>query len=321
LTQNLGSNQLPRIPSHIHLYALRLEDIRINTFCSPTTSINGSLFTVPQRAEYSYIGISLLGKYPPEKEAQRMTCDVEIFEKPELNGPVLVEGLPGIGFVANIATLHLIRELKATRFAEIHSSAFQDLAVTIDTGGARAPTNELYQYKSKTAGRDLILWYGSTQALTTFGQYELCGRILDIAKGLGCRYIVTLGGFKQDEIKTVPEIYSAATDAETLNEALALGTKIMVGQIFGVAGLLIGLGKLRGLRGFSLLVETVGTYPDANAARHALLSLNKFLDLSVDLSRLDSAVEETKRILESFGLVRSIAEEKKKEEQQFRWFI
>jgi len=250
-----------------------------------------------------------------------MVCAIEIYEKPKLDNPVLIEGLPGIGFVANIVTLHLIHELKVTRFAEIHSSAFQDLAVTTETGGTRSPINELYYFKSATGGRDLILWYGNTQALTTFGQYELCEKILDMAQEFGCRQIITLGGFKQDEVKPIPQIYSAATDIDTLNETLSLGAKIMVGQIFGVAGLLVGLSKLRGIKGFSLLVETQGTFPDANAARHVLTVLNKFLNLRVDLSKLDVAAEETKKILESFGLLRSVTEEKKKEEQQFRWFI
>jgi hypothetical protein len=36
---------------------------------------------------------------------------------------------------------------------------------------------------------------------------------------------------------------------------------------------------------------------------------------------VDAAAEETKKILESFGLIRNVGEEKKREEQQFRWFI
>ncbi len=51
-----------------------------------------------------------------------MVCKVEIYEKPKLNNPILIEGLPGIGFVANIAALHLIKELKAKKFAEIISA-------------------------------------------------------------------------------------------------------------------------------------------------------------------------------------------------------
>jgi len=250
-----------------------------------------------------------------------MVCTIEIYEKPKLNNPVLIEGLPGIGFVANIVALHLIHELEAKRFGQIVSASFQDLAVTTDTGGTRSPINELYYHKSKGNGRDLIIWYGNTQALTTFGQYELCGRVLDMAEELGCHYLITLGGFKQEEVKEIPEIYCVASDPETLKEALSLGTKIMVGNVFGVAGLLIGLGALRGFKGFSLLVETLGIYPDANAARYALSALCKFLNLNVDLSRLDLAAEKTTKILKSFGWIRTTMEEKKKEEQQFRWFV
>ncbi len=250
-----------------------------------------------------------------------MVCTIEIYEKPKLNDPILIEGLPGIGFVANIAALHLISELKAKRFAEIVSASFQDFAVTTETGGARSPVNELYYCKREDGGRDLIIWYGNTQALTTFGQYELVGKVLDIAQELGCRFAISIGGFKKDEVQAVPAIYSAATDQEAIKEAVDLGTKVMVGHIFGVAGLLIGLGKLRNLSGFAILVDTLGMYPDANAARYALTIVGKYLNLDVDLSRLDVTVDQTKKALESFGLIKDIAEEKKKEEQQMRWFI
>jgi uncharacterized protein (TIGR00162 family) len=249
-----------------------------------------------------------------------MVCTVEIYAKPELKDPILIEGLPGIGFVANIAALHLINELKAKRFAELVSASFQDFAVTAEGGGARTPINELYYCKRESSDHDLIIWYGNTQALTTFGQYELCGKVLDIVQELGCRFVISIGGFKKDEVQPVPGIYSAATDQETLKEALDLGTKIMVGHVFGIAGLLIGLGKLRNLKGFALLVDTLGMYPDANATRYALAALGKYLNLTVDSTRVDATAEQTKKILESFGLIRNVAEEKKKEEQM-RWFI
>ncbi len=250
-----------------------------------------------------------------------MACTIDVSEKPKLNDPILIEGLPGIGFVANIAALHLITELKAKRFAEIVSASFQDFAVTTEGGGARSPVNELYYAKRGDGHRDLIIWYGNTQALTTFGQYELCGKVLDLVQEIGCRTVVSIGGFKKDQVQSVPGLYSAATDQESLKEALDLGTKIMVGHVFGIAGLVIGLARLRGVKGFALLVDTLGMYPDANATRYALSALNKYLDLNVDLSKLDASAEETKRILDSLGLIRNLAEEKKKEEQQMRWFI
>jgi proteasome assembly chaperone (PAC2) family protein len=182
--------------------------------------------------------------------------------------------------------------------------------------------SELYYARNKAAGRDLILWHGNTQALTTFGQYELCGRVLSVSQDLGCRYLISLGGFKIEEAKPVPQIFCAATDTDTLNEALGLGTKIMVGQIFGVAGIVVGLAKLKDFKGFSLLVETRGTYPDTVAAGAVLGSLSKFLNLDLNMAALEGAAEETKRTLESFGLIKSYTQEKeKKEEQQFRWSV
>ena len=249
-----------------------------------------------------------------------MVCSIDISEKPVLNDPILIEGLPGIGFVANIAALHLIKELKATRFVQIFSSSFQDFAITTDDGGARTPINELY-YAKRDGERDLIIWYGNTQALTTVGQYELVGKVLDIAKEFGCRFVISIGGFKKDEAQEVPGIYTTATDLETMQQALDLGTKVMVGHVFGIAGLSVGMARIRDMKGFSLLIDTPGMNPDVNAARYALLTLGKYLYLDVDLSGLEASGEEIKKMLESFGLIRSITEEKKKEEQQLRWFI
>ena len=250
-----------------------------------------------------------------------MVCKIEVMEKPDLNDPILIEGLPGIGFVANITALHLIDNLNAKRFARIVSASFQDFAVTNENGGANSPINELYYYKRKDGGRDLIIWYGNTQALTTSGQYELVGEILNLVQHFGCRFVISIGGFKKDEIANVPRIYTAATDLKIIKEALDLGTKVMVGHIFGIAGILIGLAKLRNWKGFSILVETSGMYPDAKATRYALTTLGKYLNLNIDLSNIDLTAEQTKKALGSFGLIKDIAEQKKKEAQQMRWFI
>jgi len=250
-----------------------------------------------------------------------LVCNVQFYEKPKLNNPVLIEGLPGIGFVANIATLHLIKELKAKLFAEMHSSSFQDFSITTEQGKVRFPVNEFYYYNGRNGERDLILLYGNTQALTTMGQYELCGRVLDVAEELGCHYIITLGGLRRDEKITTPKLYYAASDKETVKDATSLGAQVLGGQIFGVAGLLVALGKLRSFKGFCLLAETPGFYPDARAAQVTLKPICEMLHLNINLERLDTAAEETRKILESFGLLESPLEERRKEESEPHWFI
>jgi len=252
-----------------------------------------------------------------------MVSVVQVYEKPMLNDPVLIEGLPGIGFVANIAALHLIQELKAKLFAEIRLSSFQDIAITAEEGKARFPTNELYYHKGRDREeRDLIILYGNTQALTTVGQYELCGRVLDTVKEFGCRYVITLGGFRREEKVTTPKLYCAASDPQTLKEAQELGTEVMEGQIFGIAGLLVGLSPLWNMKGFCLLAETPGFYPDASATREVLNAVCKMLHLKVDTTRLDMAAETTRDILGTFGMVAQPKEEKTpKEEPRQRWHI
>jgi len=243
-----------------------------------------------------------------------------MYEKPVLNDPVLIEGLPGIGFVANITALHLIKELNAKLFAEIQSSYFQDLAMTSGNGGTYFPSNQLYYHKAKDGKRDLIILYGNTQALTTVGQYELCGKILDISEELGCKYILTVGGLKKDEKIEKPNLHCTASDTETLQEALDLNIKIMKGHIFGVAGLLVGLCKLRNMKGLCLLAETSGMHPDTKATHEIMKVLSSMLNLKTNLKNLGAAAKETGEILKSFGIV-SPSSEKKGREADFRWFI
>ena len=250
-----------------------------------------------------------------------MVCKIKFYEKPVLNNPVLIEGLPGIGFVANVSALHLIKQLNAKLFAQIQSSSFQDLAMTTGKGKTYFPTNQFYYYKGKEGERDLIILYGNTQALTTVGQYELCGKILDICEEFGCKYILTVGGLKKDEKVEKPDLYCTASDKETLQEALDLDAKIMKGHIFGVAGLLVGLCKLRDLHGLCLLAETPGLYADKLATREVLKVLNVLLNLNVNVDNLSAAAEETSEILRSFGIVSPSSVEKKNREADYRWFI
>ena len=250
-----------------------------------------------------------------------MVCVVSMQDKPKLKDPILIEGLPGIGFVANVATLHIIRELKAIQFAEINCSSFQDFAISAENGEIRYPTNQLYYYKGTGEERDLIILYGNTQALTTTGQYELCGCILDIAEELSCRFVVTLGGLKREKKVDDPKLYFAATDKETADQMFSVGAEVINGQIFGVAGLLIGIGGLRGFRGFCLLAETLGLYPDKIAAQKALNVVSHMFNLKISFQNLDETVEATQNSLENFGLLEHRTQARRKSQPKSRMVV
>lgn len=225
--------------------------------------------------------------------------ELNLLKRPTLNNPILIEGLPGIGFVANISALHMISELNAEKFAEMRSPAFQALIVSKENGLIRSPINELYH--ARCDGVDLIILYGNTQALNAYGQYELCGKILDIARDLGCNFIVCIGGLRRTRVRSPPRVYCTATDAATLNSLSRHGIGIIRGYISGAAGVLLGLGKLKHMSGFCLLAETLGIYPDPTASEAALKALCKVLGIKIDLSRLTVAAENTNKMLKSFG--------------------
>ncbi len=217
---------------------------------------------------------------------------VTIIKKPKLKDPVLIEGLPGAGFVANIAALRLMNELKAKKFAEIHSPAFQDLTVSVKGGIPHIPINELYYYQPRR-GRGLIILYGNTQALTAYGQYEVCDRILDLAEGLDCKLVACMGGLRKEKVSERPRVYCAATDNATLGDIVKFGVGIAQVQITGAAGLLVGLAKIRKMKGFCLLVETLGVYPDTVAAETVLDVLCKVLKMKIDLSHGEASPVDT----------------------------
>lgn len=251
-----------------------------------------------------------------------MVCEVKIYEKPDLNNPILIEGLPGIGLVANIAVAYLIKKLDAKLFCEIRSSYFHDATITDKMGSLRNPSNQLYYYRAsgreEGEGSDLILLYGNTQALTQRGQYELCGCILDIAENLGCKLVITLGGYRPGRPVTRPKLYFAASDYETAKMARDLGAEALRINIFGVAGLLVGMCKLREIRGLCLLSETPGNYPDKDAAIELLKALSQILKIKMDLTDVGDPMELVSVMAPfDFGALWKERKEKTKPE----WFI
>ncbi|MEM2027114.1 MAG: PAC2 family protein [Candidatus Bathyarchaeia archaeon] len=247
-----------------------------------------------------------------------MVCEIKMYDRPKLTDPVLIEGLPGIGLVANIAVAYLIKKLNAKLFCEIKSSHFHDMAITDESGLLKYPTNQLYYFKGGIGEQDLILLYGNTQALTSRGQYELCWHILNLAEGLGCKFIISLGGYRPGRPVTKPKLYFAASDDETAKIARDLGAETLKISIFGVAGLLIGMCKIRGMKGLCLLSETPGNYPDKEAAVELLKALSKILRIRIDFSDLGD-IRDLISVLSPFDF--GALSKKKETAARPEWFI
>ena len=229
---------------------------------------------------------------------------IKIFEKPKLNKPILIEGLPGVGNIGRVAVGYLIEELKAKKFAQLYSKHFFPFVMLHENYQIRLLKHEFYYWKAKKKGqRDLILLVGDCQSLSPNGHYELIEKILDFAEKFNVSEILTIGGIATNEMNGGTKTLGAVTDKKLIakykgsNIDFTAGKK--VGYIVGAAGLLVGLGKERDIDGMCLLGETSG-FPivtDPKAAEIVLNSLKKVLNIKLDMTKLDKRVAEMEKFL------------------------
>jgi uncharacterized protein len=161
--------------------------------------------------------------------------------------------------------------------------------------------NEFYYYNGKK--RDVVFLIGDCQAYDPKGHYEVAGKILDFAGGLGCREIIAIGGFSTGKPSEKPKVIGATSDAKISKnyEKYGIDFRIAgeVGTIIGATGLLVGLSKLHNMKGLCLLGETAG-FPiitDPKAAEAVLNIVQKIIGTSADVSKLHEKVKEMHDLL------------------------
>jgi len=223
---------------------------------------------------------------------------VEVAKEVELENPILIEGLPGLGMVGRIVVRYLAKSFGAERLAFLYSPHFPYYVLVNKKGDVRLLRAEFRYLKNKSGKGDLVLLTGDSQAQTIEGQYEVADRILEFAQKLGVKTIVTVGGFRV-ETEEMPKVMAAATSPELLEKSVAAGAVASRAgnPIVGTAGLLLGMAHFRKIDALCLLSETRGYLPDPKSAKSVLEVLQKLLGLGVDLAGLDKEIEKAEQIV------------------------
>ena len=230
---------------------------------------------------------------------------VKYLEKPpKLNNPVFIEGLPGVGNIGRVAVGYLVEELKAKKFAELQSKWFFPFVMLQDNYLIHLPNNEFYYYKAKEKGqRDLVFLIGDCQSLAPQGHYEVARAMLEVAEAVGSKELLTIGGLATGEITEKIKTIGAVTSKSIMEKYKSFGIDFQagekVGYIVGAAGLLLGLGKERGMEGMCLLGETSG-FPivtDTKAAEAVLTTLTRMLNLKISMGKLEDRVKEMENFI------------------------
>ena len=241
---------------------------------------------------------------------------------PKLKDPILIEGLPGIGNVGKLAVEHLIDSINASKFAEIYSKDFPPQVFINPDGTIELVKNELYYWKAKKKSqRDLILLTGDYQGLSSHGQYELVEKILDIAEELGVKEVFTLGGYGLGQDVEKPKVLCAATDVHLVKKMKKYGAVFKKnepgGGIVGASGLILGLGKIRGLEGTCFMGETPGYLVDPKSAKAVLKILMKITNIDINLSALEKKAKEIEQIAHQLREMEGLSEGEKQEDLRY----
>ena len=240
-----------------------------------------------------------------------------VTEMPVLEEPVLVEGLPGVGNVGKLAAEHLVEQLKATKFADIYSKYFPPQVLVDDEGLIRLVNNELFYSKGEGKRPDIIILVGDYQGLSPEGQYELSDHALTVMKGMGVKRAYTLGGYGVGKMLDKPRVLGAATDKELVEEMREKGVIFSKGEpgsgIVGASGLLLGLGKIYGMRSVCLMGETSGYFVDPKGAEAVLRVLTGILNVEIDYKALEEKAEQIETITSKLKEIESPISPKKED--------
>jgi len=253
--------------------------------------------------------------------------DVRYLKEPEevgLDGPVFIEGLPGIGHVGKLVADHLVKVLNTVKVVEIYSHHFPPQVMVNEDGTVRLPKNEIYAYKSMEESPDLLILVGDFQSMDGIGHYELVNAYIEIAKRFKASRIFTLGGYGVGRLVEEPYVIGAANTPKLIEELKKVGVKFERGEpsggIIGASGLLLGVSELEGIEAACLMGVTSGYMVDPKSAKAVLDVLMKILNLKVSVEDLDERAKEMERFIEQIREVHEQALQQYKSDEDLRYF-
>jgi len=220
-------------------------------------------------------------------------------ERPKLNRPILIEGLPGVGNVGKIAADFISYKLNAKRMATIISSDLPP-QVFIDDVSCIFPANNELWYVKDVNGHDLVFLQGEFQSSTAEGQFRLSKFVFDKILPYDPSMIITLGGYGLGSVVSDPRVLGAVTDPKMKSKMEKFGVTFLPhepqGGIVGAAAMLIMLADEYGIDGMCLMGETSGYIVDSKSAKCVVNVLCKMLGIELDTSEMQEDIDHVDEI-------------------------
>lgn len=215
--------------------------------------------------------------------------------------PTLICGFPGSGYVGKLAIDHLIHELNASHLVDIYSNTFPPQVMIKPDGTVDLIKNAMFYHESPTSpSLNMMFLTGDSQPSNPDAEYLLAETILEIASKFSVLHVYALAAYITGVFVQKPRVFCTASDMESLRSINTSDIAVMDGgAITGMNGLIIGLAKLKGMRGTCLLGETSGYVVDAKASRSILEVLTTRLGIEISMDALDARAKDTEMLIKT----------------------
>jgi uncharacterized protein len=205
----------------------------------------------------------------------------------DLDSPLLVEGLPGVGLVGKIATSHLVEQFDMVEYASCHCDGLPRTAVYEEGDRSVRPPVRLYASED----HDLLALQSDVPVSPESApEFATCVTGWLAANDVTPVYLSGLPGEKDD----VPQMYGVAVGAAQdclTDHDIPLPTES--GMISGPTGALLAEANGQDLSAIGLVVQANAKFPDPEAARVLLTEgIEPLLSVDIDTEKLVEQAED-----------------------------
>ncbi|KYC54401.1 MAG: PAC2 family protein [Candidatus Methanofastidiosum methylothiophilum] len=216
--------------------------------------------------------------------------DIAIVEtkKIDIESPIIIEGVPDIGLVGSIAVSHMVLENKFEEVGYIKSDLLPPVMVIHE----RKVLNPIRIFQK---GKILAI-LAEIPVDPKLG-FLLSKRLVDWYKEKGAELVISISGTPVQERIDIddPIVFGTSNKQELLNKMEEIGVQILEeGFISGFYALILKNCIELGINSSVLLSQSYPSYPDPGAAASILKTINKMIDINIDVKQLIDQAQEVK---------------------------
>lgn len=246
-------------------------------------------------------------------------AQIRIQETVDLDEPVLLEGLPGVGLVGKIATDHIVETLDMTYIGNVECEGLPKIAIYGENARSVEPPVRLYADESQG-----VLALQSDIPVSRENASEFAEVVTDWVAEQDALPLYLSGLALEDyEPGEVPAVFGVATGgAGSLLDEHDIDHPEERGVIGGPTGALVNRANVTDLDGCGLIVESDPQFPDPAAARQLIVNgIEPLAGIEVDTQDLVDSAEEIREQKEKLAKkMQQAGEEESSQAQPLRMY-